>query len=123
MGLFRAGTWHLSGGEKQEGLPSDLSKNCSGSTHYTMILKKSYKIKYILTRFYKNFLKSLHSAYCWDNFYVNNFINMHGGNNNMKFTNDRSLDRQLNEVLPRHVQVRMPPCYLLETIPVFTQLI
>jgi len=72
---------------------------------------------------YKNFLKSLHTAYCWDNLYINNLINMHGGNNNMKFTNDRSLDRQLNEVLPKHVQVRMPPCYLLEKIPVFTQLI
>jgi hypothetical protein len=36
---------------------------------------------------------------------------MHGGNDNMKFTNNRSLDRQLNEVLPKHVQVRMPPCF------------
>jgi len=48
---------------------------------------------------------------------------MHGGNDNMKFTNNRSLDRQLNLVLPKHVQVSMPSCYLLETIPVFTQLI
>jgi hypothetical protein len=48
---------------------------------------------------------------------------MQGGNNNMEFANDSCLDRQLNEVLPKYVQVRMPPCYLLETIPVFTQLI
>jgi hypothetical protein len=39
----------------------------------------------------------------------------------VKNTKDLSLDREMNEVLQKYVQVRMPPCYLLETTPVVTQ--
>lgn len=39
----------------------------------------------------KNFLKSISSAYCWNNFYINNLIKIHGINKNVKFLSARTV--------------------------------
>jgi hypothetical protein len=101
MGLFWAGTWHLSGGEKHDGHQVIYLKLFHQSALYNDFKKSTHKIKYITSRFYDNFLKSLFkiiSAYCKDKFFINKLIEMNGENNNVKFTKDLSLDRQLKEV-------------------------
>lgn len=89
MGLFRAGTWHLSGGEKHDGPQVIYLKLFQQYAIYNDFKKVLIKSNISHHDFIITFLNS---AYCWDNFYVNKLIEMHGENNNVKFTKDLSLD-------------------------------